>query len=64
MMWAAGGSTVRAMTTEASRAKVFVNARGLNSFPSAPVMVNTGRKLTTVVATAVSTALPTSEAAR
>ena len=52
------------MAIEAMRAKVLVYARGLKSLPSAPIMVNTGRKLTTVVATAVSTAPPTSLAAR
>ena len=63
-MWAAGGKTVRAMTIDASNAKLLVKAKGLKSLPSAPIMVKTGRKLTTVVATAVSTALPTSLAAR
>jgi hypothetical protein len=51
---------IRATITEAIRAKVLVNASGLKSFPSAASMVNTGKKLTTVVDTAVSTALPTS----
>ena len=54
---------VRATTMEASRAKVFVYANGLNSFPSAPSMANTGMKLMIVVATAVITALPTSAVA-
>ena len=44
---------------EATNANVFVKANGRKSFPSAPVIVNTGRKPTTVVATAVSIALPT-----
>ncbi len=57
---AAGGRIVRAMMIEAIKANVFVNASGRNSFPSAPVIVNTGRNPTTVVATAVKTALPTS----
>jgi len=55
---------VTATITDAIRANVLVKASGLNSFPSAPVIVKTGRKLTTVVATAVATALPTSEDAR
>ncbi len=55
---------VKATTTEATRANVLVNASGRNSFPSAPVMVKTGRKLMTVVATAVSTAPATSLEAR
>lgn len=44
------------MTMEEIMAKVFVNASGLKSLPSAPLMAKTGRKPTTVVATAVSTA--------
>ncbi len=55
---------VNATITEAARANVLVNASGLKSFPSAAIIVNTGRKLTTVVETAVSTALATSCAAR
>ncbi len=55
---------VSAITIEAINANVLVNASGLNSFPSAPIIVKTGKKLTTVVATAVITALPTSLAAR
>ena len=55
---------VRATITDAARANVLVKASGLNSFPSAPIIVNTGRKLTIVVETAVSTALPTSVEAR
>ena len=43
---------------EAVSAKVLVNASGLNSLPSGPVIANTGRKLMTVVATPVSTASP------
>ena len=61
---APGGRTVRAMTTEEIRAKVLVIASGRNILPSAPIMKKTGRKPTTVVATAVSTAEPTSLAAR
>ncbi len=53
----------RATITDAMRANVFVKARGLKSLPSAPVIVKTGRKLTMVVETAVSTAEPTSVAA-
>ncbi len=44
-------------------ANVLVNARGLNSFPSAASMAKTGRKLTTVVVSAVMTAGATSVAA-
>jgi hypothetical protein len=62
-MCATGGIIVKATTTEAISAKVLVNARGLKSLPSAPVIVKTGRKLTTVVETAVNTAPPTSLAA-
>ena len=39
---------------------VFVNANGLNNFPSAACMANTGRKLTIVVVSAVITAPATS----
>ena len=59
-----GGMTRTATMTEAINAYVFVNANGRKSFPSAPIIVNTGRKLTTVVATAVTTAPPTSRVAR
>ena len=52
------------MITEAIIANVFVNAKGLKSFPSAAVIVNTGKKPTTVVATAVTIALATSLDAR
>ena len=55
-----GGITVSATMTEAIRAKVLVKASGLKSLPSGPVMAKTGRKPMTVVAMAVSTALPTS----
>ena len=58
-----GGISARATIKEEISAKVFVHARGLNSFPSAASMVKTGRKLTTVVRTAVKTALPTSTVA-
>ena len=50
--------------TEDMSANVFVKASGLKSLPSAPVIVNTGRKLITVVDTAVRTAEPTSLVAR
>ncbi len=55
---------VKATIIEAINANVFVNANGLKSFPSGPVIVKTGKKPTTVVATAVRTAPPTSIAAR
>ena len=45
-----------------NKANVLVNANGRNSFPSAACQVNTGRKLTTVVAKAVITAEATSVA--
>ena len=61
---AAGGSSVRAIMMDATRANVLVYASGLKSLPSAPIMANTGKKLTTVVSTAVKTAPPTSLAAR
>ena len=41
-------------------AKVLVKAKGLNNFPSAPIMVKTGTKLTMVVKTAVIMAPDTS----
>ena len=46
----------------ARSAKVFVHASGVKSFASRPVRKNTGRKLTTVVVTAVITAGITSPA--
>ena len=49
---------------EDNSANVFVNASGLNILPSAASMVNTGRKLTMVVATAVTTADATSTVAK
>ncbi len=55
---------MRATMTDAASANVFVKARGRNSLPSAAIIVNTGRKLTTVVDTAVKTALATSFDAR
>jgi len=50
----------RATIIEAVRAMVFVKASGRNNFPSAPIMANTGRKLTMVVKTAVRMAPDTS----
>ncbi len=44
--------------------KVLVNASGTNILPSAPLMVNTGRKLTIVVLIAARIAEPTSRVAR
>ena len=52
---------VRATMMEAMSAKVLVKASGRKSLPASPVMVNTGRKLMTVVATDVVTADATSE---
>ncbi len=54
---------VNATIIDPTNANVLVNASGRKSLPSAPVIVKTGRKLTMVVATAVTTALPTSEEA-
>ena len=51
------------MMIDATNANVLVYANGLKSFPSAPIMENTGRKLITVVETAVMTAPLTSETA-
>ena len=48
------------ITSDDNSAKVLVNASGLNSFPSASCMANTGRKLTMVVASAVIMAEATS----
>ena len=48
---------------DAVKAKVLVNANGLNSFPSAPIIVNTGIKLIMVVITAVTIAPDTSAVA-
>ena len=47
---AKGGIKNKATIKDAVKAKVFVKAKGLNSFPSAPIMVNTGIKLIMVVA--------------
>ena len=47
-------------TTADSNAKVLVNAKGLKSLPSAPVIVKTGIKLMIVVSTAVTMAPETS----
>ena len=62
-MWNRAGIRVSATTIEAINAKVLVNASGLKSLPSGPSIAKTGRKLTMVVATAVSTAPPTSRVA-
>ena len=51
-----------ATTRAANNAKVFVNASGLNNFPSAACIVNTGIKLIIVVETAVTIAELTSAA--
>ena len=57
------GITVIANKIEANSAKDFVKASGRNNFPSAACIVNTGKKLTIVVATAVITADATSTVA-
>ena len=63
-MCASGGIIVSATIIDDARAKVFVYARGLKSFPSEAVIIKTGRKLTIVVEHAVRIAPPTSDAAR
>lgn len=60
---ASAGKMAMPSTKEAPRANVFVNASGLNNFPSADSMANTGKKLTTVVASAVVIADDTSTVA-
>ena len=57
------GKINNATINEATKANVFVYAKGPNNFPSAASIVNTGKKLTTVVATAVTIAELTSAAA-
>ncbi len=49
-----------ARINDAAIANVFVNATGVNNFPSGPVKVNTGRKARIVVEAEVMTAPPTS----
>ena len=55
-----GGIKNKATSSEAINAKVFVKAKGLNNFPSAPIIVKTGIKLIIVVSTAVIIAPDTS----
>src|ERR1035437_4431325 len=62
-MCARVGKTIIPNRNEHSNANVLVNANGRNSFPSAASIAKTGRKLTTVVASAVVTAGETSEVA-
>ncbi len=62
--WAKGGMSVITIIIAATRAKVFVNASGRNSLPSAATIVNTGRKLTIVIVIAVIIACATSLDAR
>ena len=62
--WAKGGIKMTATMMDANSAKVLVNAKGRNSFPSAATIVKTGKKLMMVVATAVMTAEATSVVAR
>ena len=57
---AKGGIKNKATIKDAVNAIVFVKARGLNNFPSAPIIVNTGTKLIMVVITAVIIAPETS----
>ena len=58
-----GGIKNNAIIRAAAKAKVLVKAKGLNNFPSAPIIVNTGIKLMIVVATAVTMAPETSAVA-
>ncbi len=60
--WARAGKIKSETISAATSAKVFVNARGPNNFPSAACIVNTGIKLTIVVDTAVRMAELTSDA--
>ena len=55
-----GGMIKSATTIDPKRAQVLVKAKGRNSLPSSPIMLNTGRNPTTVVATAVRIAEATS----
>ena len=57
---AKAGKINNVMIIAAISAKVLVKANGLNSFPSAPIMVNTGIKLMIVVRTDVRIAPETS----
>ena len=58
-----GGIKNNATIIDAVNAIVLVNAKGLNNFPSAPIIVNTGIKLIIVVNTAVTIAPETSAVA-
>ena len=58
-----GGIKNNATIIEAVSANVLVKANGLNNFPSAPIIVNTGMKLIIVVITAVTIAPETSAVA-
>ena len=60
---AKGGIKNKATIREAVNAEVLVKAKGLNNFPSAPIIVNTGIKLIIVVITAVNMAPETSAVA-
>ena len=60
---ASDGMIIKPMIKAEIIANVFVNARGLKSFPSAACMKKTGKKLTTVVVKAVITADATSTVA-
>ena len=60
---AKGGIKNKATIIDSVNANVFVKANGLNNFPSAPIIVNTGMKLIIVVITAVTIAPDTSAVA-
>ena len=53
------GTSVMAMMADPPKTKVLVNASGRNSFPSCPSSRNTGRKETTMIATAKKMGRPT-----
>ena len=61
-MLAKVGMKMRPMSNAESMEKVLVQASGVNNFPSAACMAKTGRKLTMVVNSAVTTAEATSDA--
>ena len=58
--YARAGIKIKPIVSAESMANVLVNAKGLNNFPSAACIANTGRKLIIVVVKAVITAGATS----
>jgi hypothetical protein len=59
-IWAIAGINMMPINNEDTSAKVFVQAKGLNNFPSEACIAKTGKKLTTVVVSAVMIAEATS----